>query len=196
MSGVYLRGKVMKKDKKEQTVTEKMTDAELSKRLGGYQRVEFFCMLAVIVSVLGCVAAALFFQKLLLAAGLFGLAAAGILLGSGTQKKKKALMQEQLGDFFRAEYEKFFGPELCTEELCIDRTFLEKLHLLEEQCANGKLVNQYQYQEGKILSLALETDYDFAAVPGNVDLRDIEAVRQSYAASLRKMEQLLGFLVE
>ena len=181
-------------------------------------------------------------------------------------------MQEQLGDFFRAEYEKFFGPELCTEELCIDRTFLEKLHLLEdqweecevenfhggvysgarfsaanvrlehvyekrngqegletyrktvfrglvircetageeqdavslsaprlhalEQCANGKLVNQYQYQEGKILSLALETDYDFAAVPGNVDLRDIEAVRQSYAASLRKMEQLLEFLVE
>ena len=36
-------------------------------------------------------------------------------------------------------------------------------------------------------SLALETDYAFAAVAGSVDLRDLDAVRRSYVRSLQEM---------
>ena len=36
-------------------------------------------------------------------------------------------------------------------------------------------------------SLALETDYAFAAVAGSVDLRDLDAVRRSYIRSLQEM---------
>lgn len=36
-------------------------------------------------------------------------------------------------------------------------------------------------------SLALETDYTFAAVAGSVDLRDLDAVRRSYVRSLQEM---------
>lgn len=36
-------------------------------------------------------------------------------------------------------------------------------------------------------SLALETDYAFAAVAGSVDLRELDAVRRSYVRSLQEM---------
>ena len=36
-------------------------------------------------------------------------------------------------------------------------------------------------------TLALETDYAFAAVAGSVDLRELDAVRRSYVRSLQEM---------
>lgn len=48
--------------------------------------------------------------------------------------------------------------------------------------------------EGRVLSLALETNYAFAAVAENVDLSDLDALRRSYTASLQKMAQTLDLL--
>lgn len=45
-----------------------------------------------------------------------------------------------------------------------------------------------------MLSLALETNYAFAAVAENVDLSDLDALRRSYTASLQKMAQTLDLL--
>ena len=216
------------------------------------------------------------------------------------QKKLKALMHEQLGDFFRSEWEKTFGPDIHTPEMRIDEPFMKALHLLDgewETCsvenfhegeyggvhfsaANVRLDHVYQRGtphegfetcssmvfrglvlrcaarvsaaspvlaaartadsprgiltghaafdrsfcvtadseqdaarlltpqtigfltafdrsvEGQLLSLcwrentfslALETDYAFAAVAGSVDLRDLDAVRRSYVRSLQEM---------
>ena len=46
-----------------------------------------------------------------------------------------------------------------------------------------------------VLSLALETDYGFASVASNVDLRDLDAVRQSFTTTLREMEGLLDLIL-
>lgn len=67
-------------------------------------------------------------------------------------------MHEQLGDFFRSEWEKTFGPDIHTPEMRIDEPFVKALHLLDgewETCS--------------------------------VDLRDLDAVRRSYARSLQEM---------
>lgn len=46
-----------------------------------------------------------------------------------------------------------------------------------------------------VLSLALETDYGFAAVASNVDLRDLDAARRSFGTTLREMERLLDLVL-
>ena len=50
--------------------------------------------------------------------------------------------------------------------------------------------------EGWVLSLAVETDYGFAAVASNLDLRDLDALRRSYCASLHAMEETLNLLLK
>lgn len=42
-------------------------------------------------------------------------------------------MQEQFGDFFRTEWEKAFGPDMHTPEMCVDEPFLRTFHLLDGQ---------------------------------------------------------------
>lgn len=50
--------------------------------------------------------------------------------------------------------------------------------------------------EGRAFSLAIETDYGFAAVASDVDMRNLDAVRRSYSTSLREMEKTLALLLE
>lgn len=49
---------------------------------------------------------------------------------------------------------------------------------------------------GGVLTLALETDYGFAAVAGSADLRDLDAARESYRRSLRELAGVLDLLLE
>lgn len=49
---------------------------------------------------------------------------------------------------------------------------------------------------GGVLTLVLETDYGFAAVAGSVDLRDLDAARESYRRSLRELAGVLDLLLE
>ena len=254
----------------------RMTDAELSKRLGGFQRRSAAWLL---VGLAGAVSGTVCFfavqaaslRAILVTVLFFGGVCCAVVFGGGAQKKLKALMHEQLGDFFRSEWEKTFGPDIHTPEMRIDEPFMKALHLLDgewETCsvenfhegeyggvrfsaANVRLDHVYQRGtphegfetcssmvfrglvlrcaarvsaaspvlaaartadsprgiltghaafdrsvEGQLLSLcwrentfslALETDYAFAAVAGSVDLRDLDAVRRSYVRSLQEM---------
>ena len=105
---------------------ERMTDAELSKKLGHYQRTESIgILLGVLLVIAGCIS--MFIQRDLIL--VCALACPGValflLVAKPAQKKKKALMQQQqLGGFFRTELTKAFGPEPEPATLPIDRAYL------------------------------------------------------------------------
>lgn len=116
----------------------KMSEAELSKKLGHYQRQARAWTVIGLVGVLGGVIS--FFtvedmvlKSLLTAVLFFGGVCAALLAGGGAQKKLKALMQEQMGGFFDAELENAFGPELHTEQMRIDERLVRSLRLLDNQ---------------------------------------------------------------
>lgn len=293
---------------------EKLSDAELSEQLGRYQRQARTSLRVGLLGIASGLIAAVAMQntalKAVIVAVLFGGGLCCVLfLSSGAQKKLKLLMQEQLGNFFREELEKTFGPALHTLEMQIDRQLLETLCLPEgkwEECetesfregsyhglhfaaANVHLYHVYEQGHGKgslgtsrdlvfkglvlrcetcspvpsairatartesspcgvmtgdelfdrcffvtaereqdarallasqftawlselaqrvegrlsafcwkgrVFSLAIETDYGFAAVASNVDMRDLDAVRRSYSTSLREMGKTLDLLLE
>lgn len=121
---------------------EQLSEAELSERLGRYQRQARTWLRVGLFGIAGGLIAAAVVRnaalKAILAAVLFGggLCCALFLSGSA-QKKLKTLMQEQLGGFFRAEAEKSLGPALHTPGMRIDRALLEVLPLLDgrwEEC--------------------------------------------------------------
>ena len=110
--------------------TEKLTDAELSKKLGGYQRTESIGMLLGILCVVsGCI---LMFVKrdiILICVLVFVGVALFLLVAKPAQTKKKALLQQQLGGYFRAELTRMFGVEPAAPALPIDRAYLESAKL-------------------------------------------------------------------
>ena len=110
--------------------TEKLTDAELSKKLGGYQRTESISMLLGILCVVsGCI---LMFVKrdiILICVLVFVGVALFLLVAKPAQTKKKALLQQQLGGYFRAELTKAFGPEPEPATLPIDWAYLKAAKL-------------------------------------------------------------------
>ena len=104
---------------------QRMTDAELSKKLGSYQRMESIgILLGVLLVIAGCIT--MFIQRdvILISALVFPGVALFLLVAKPAQKKKKALMQQQLGGYFRAELIRAFGPEVKTPELPIDWAYL------------------------------------------------------------------------
>lgn len=252
---------------------ERMPDAALSRKLGHYQKMAAVWRLVGLAGAVGGVIAFFAVQgtalrAVLTAALFFGGICCAVFLGGGAQKKCRALLQEQLGDFFRAELEKAFGPDLRPPALGIDEPFLKTLSLAEGAweesevenlrggvyrgvrftAANVRLRHVYRrgaphegYEtcseevfrglilrcetregapaprlaewaqtlrrqiegevydlrwEGGVLTLALETDYGFAAVAGSVDLRDLDAARESYRRSLRELAGVLDLLLE
>lgn len=103
---------------------ERMTDTELSKKLGSYQRMESIGPAGVLLVIAGCIT--MFIQRdvILISALVFPGVALFLLVAKPAQKKKKALMQQQLGGYFRAELIRAFGPEVKTPELPIDWAYL------------------------------------------------------------------------
>ena len=104
----------------------RMSDEELSQRLGRCQTGESIGMLlgALLVAA-GCISAFLWHNVLLLSALAFGGVALILLLALPAQKKKKALLQQQLGSYFRSEQERIFGAAPEMPELPIDDAFLK-----------------------------------------------------------------------
>lgn len=110
----------------------KMTDAELAKKLGHYQAVEGISMLLGIVLVAaGCISAFIQHDVVLLSVLTFTGVGLFIFLALPAQKKKKALMHQQLGDYFRTELRKAFGPEPETIQLPVDDTYLKNAALIK-----------------------------------------------------------------
>lgn len=103
---------------------ERMTDAELSKKLGGYQRTESISIsLGVLLVIAGCISMFIQHDPILVCALAFPGVALFLLVAKPAQTKKKALMQ-QLGSFFRTELTKAFGPEPEPATLPIDWAYL------------------------------------------------------------------------
>lgn len=133
----------------------RMTDAELSKRLGGLQRRSAAWLL---VGLAGAVSGTVCFftvQAALLRAILvtvlfFGGVCCAVVFGGGAQKKLKALMHEQLGDFFRSEWEKTFGPDIHTPEMRIDEPFMKALHLLDGEWETCSVENFHEGEYGGV----------------------------------------------
>ena len=104
---------------------ERMTDAELSKKLGGYQRTESISIsLGVLLVIAGCISMFIQHDPILVCALAFPGVALFLLVAKPAQTKKKALMQQQLGSFFRTELAKAFGPEPEPATLPIDWAYL------------------------------------------------------------------------
>ena len=109
---------------------ERMTDAELSKKLGGYQRTESISIsLGVLLVIAGCISMFIQHDPILVCALAFPGVALFLLVAKPAQTKKKALMQQQLGSFFRTELTKAFGPEPEPATLPIDRAYLKAAKL-------------------------------------------------------------------
>ena len=110
--------------------TEKLTDAQLSKKLGSCQKAESIGMLLGILCVVsGCI---LMFVKrdiILICVLVFVGVALFLLVAKPAQTKKKALLQQQLGGYFRAELTKAFGPEPEPATLPIDWAYLKAAKL-------------------------------------------------------------------
>ena len=119
-----------KKDKFELVGAERMTDAELSKKLGHYQRTESIgILLGVLLVIAGCISMFIQRDPILVCALAFPGVALFLLVAKPAQTKKKALMQQQLGSFFRTELTKAFGPEPEPATLPIDWAYLEAAKL-------------------------------------------------------------------
>ena len=104
---------------------ERMTDAELSKKLGGYQRTESISIsLGVLLVIAGCISMFIQHDPILVCVLAFPGVALFLLVAKPAQTKKKALMQQQLGSFFRTELTKAFGPEPEPATLPIDWGYL------------------------------------------------------------------------
>lgn len=110
--------------------TEKLTDAQLSQRLGSYQKTESSgILLGILCVVSGCI---LMFVKrdiILICVLVFVGVALFLLVAKPAQTKKKALLQQQLGGYFRAELTRIFGVEPATPSLPIDWAYLEAAKL-------------------------------------------------------------------
>ena len=104
---------------------ERMTDAELSKKLGGYQRTESISIsLGVLLVIAGCIMMFVYRNIAVICILVFAGVALFLLVAKPAQTKKKALMQQQLGSFFRTELTKAFGPEPEPATLPIDWAYL------------------------------------------------------------------------
>ena len=110
--------------------SQRMTDAELSKKLGSYQKAESIgILLGVILVITGCISMFIQRDPFLVCALAFPGVALFLLVAKPAQTKKKALMQQQLGGFFRTELTKAFGPEPEPATLPIDRAYLKAAKL-------------------------------------------------------------------
>ena len=109
--------------------TERLTDAQLSKKLGSCQKAESIGMLLGILCVVsGCI---LMFVKrdiILICVLVFVGVALFLLVAKPAQTKKKALLQ-QLGGYFRAELTRMFGVEPAAPALPIDWAYLKAAKL-------------------------------------------------------------------
>ena len=141
--------------------TEKLTDAQLSKKLGSCQKAESIGMLLGILCVVsGCI---LMFVKrdiILICVLVFVGVALFLLVAKPAQTKKKALLQQQLGGYFRAELTRMFGVEPAAPALPIDRAYLESAKLTAVPWTECRI---YAFHEGECAGLR------FSAA--NVELR-------------------------
>ncbi len=122
-----------------------MTDAELSKKLGRYQSLESLGLLGGIICIIAaCLFAFLLYDIIILSVLSFMGTAFFLLIALPAKKKKKTLMQEQLGGYFSAELTRFFGPEPDAPELPINESFLKNSNLICLEWTKGSAADFHE----------------------------------------------------
>lgn len=112
-------------------MNDKMTDAELSKKLGRYQAAESIgILLGALCVIAGCVLAFVLHDLIVVLVLGFSGVALLLLIALPAQKKKNALIWQQLGGYFGAELKRFFGEEPEKPELPIDDRFLKNVGMI------------------------------------------------------------------
>ena len=112
-------------------MNDRMTDAELSKKLGRYQAAESIgILLGVLCVIAGCVLAFVLHDLIVVLVLGFSGVVLLLLITLPAQKKKNALIWQQLGGYFGAELKRFFGEEPEKPELPIDYRFLKNVGII------------------------------------------------------------------
>lgn len=112
-------------------MNDRMTDAELSKKLGRYQAAESIgIFLGALCVIVGCVLAFVLHDLVVVLVLGFSGVVLLLLIALPAQKKKNALIWQQLGGYFGAELKRFFGEEPEKPELPIDYRFLKNVGII------------------------------------------------------------------
>ena len=121
---------------------ERMTDTELSKKLGSYQRMESIgILLGVILVITGCIMMFVYRNIIVICILAFSGVALFLLVAQPAQKKKKALMKQQLGGFFRTVDGSRIksGEKLVSRIHNVDTGFLNFGYHLVQSLALGRI---------------------------------------------------------
>lgn len=112
-------------------MNDRMTAAELSKKLGRYQAAESIgILLGALCVIAGCVLAFVLHDLIVVLVLGFSGVVLLLLIVLPAQKKKNALIWQQLGGYFDAELKQFFGEEPEKPELPIDYRFLKNVGII------------------------------------------------------------------
>lgn len=127
----------------------KMSDAELSKKLGRYQTLERITLvLGLILAAAGAVSAFVR-HDLILFAVLFFLGVGIIVFVCGfINAKKNLLLNSQLGDFMRNERLRAFGPSASNATMPIDMEFIKLSGLISAGWDECEISNFYEGAHG------------------------------------------------
>lgn len=123
-----------------------MTDAELSKKLGRCQSLESIGILGGVLCIgAACISAFLLYDVIVLSILSFLGVAFFLLMALPAKKKKKSLLNEHLGGFFRAELARAFGAEPAVPALPINESFLKTAGLV---CIDWTKCSAADFREG------------------------------------------------
>ena len=121
----------------------KMSDAELSKRLGAYQVIERIGTVLGLILVAAGGVIAIVQHNLWIFAGLFF---AGVIvlviISFVVNTKKNVLLNLQLGDFFHAQLQSAFGPGTAEPAMLISEKYLRDAELID-QCWEGSDISNF-----------------------------------------------------
>lgn len=124
-------------------MNKKMSDAELSRRLGAYQVIERIGMIIGLILVAAGGVIAIVQHNLWIFAGLFF---AGVIvlviISFVVNTKKNVLLNLQLGDFFHSELQSAFGPGTAEPAMLISEKYLRDAELID-QCWEGSDISNF-----------------------------------------------------
>ena len=124
-------------------MNKKMSDAELSKRLGAYQAIERIGMIIGLILIMAGGIIALVQHNLWIFAGLFFAGVIVLVIISFiVNTKKNVLLNLQLGDFFHSELQSAFGPGTAEPTMLINVSFLKGAELID-QCWEGSDISNF-----------------------------------------------------
>lgn len=124
-------------------MNKKMSDAELSRRLGAYQVIERIGTVLGLILIMAGGIIALVQHNLWIFAGLFFAGVIVLVIISFiVNTKKNVLLNLQLGDFFHSELQSAFGPGTAEPTMLINVSFLKGAELID-QCWEGSDINNF-----------------------------------------------------